>query len=172
MGLPSQRPVTRSFDVFFGQRLRKRLNKQSKRRWFETSSRSLWRHCSVFVETIASPFWKKLESVCEGVMLRSITDVIRQGFILFIVKCFYPNDYVHSSLFIILWYRPISYIFFGVTSLRDYDGVYEATRNSLDKIDMNELRTIYSHNKTKHNKTVRMHYGIHWVSVPLTVIHE
>ena len=41
-----QRPVTRSFDIFFDLRVSKRLNKQSKRRWFETPSRSLWRHCN------------------------------------------------------------------------------------------------------------------------------
>ena len=44
---PSQRPVTRSFDVFFHLRLNKRLGKQSRRRWFETPSCSLWRHCNV-----------------------------------------------------------------------------------------------------------------------------
>ena len=44
---PAQRPVTRGFDVFFDLRLNKRLRKQSKRRWFETPSRSLWRHCNV-----------------------------------------------------------------------------------------------------------------------------
>ena len=44
---PSQRPVTRSFDVFFDMRLNKRLGKQSTRRWFETPLRSLWRHCNV-----------------------------------------------------------------------------------------------------------------------------
>ena len=44
---PSQRPVTQSFDVFFDLRLNKRLSKQSRRRWFETPSRSLWRHCNV-----------------------------------------------------------------------------------------------------------------------------
>ena len=43
---PSQRPVTRSFDVFFDLRLNKRLSKQSRRRWFETPSRPLWRHCN------------------------------------------------------------------------------------------------------------------------------
>ena len=32
---PSQRPVTRSFDVLFDLRLNKRLSKQSRRRWFE-----------------------------------------------------------------------------------------------------------------------------------------
>ena len=43
---PSQRPVTRSFDVFFDLLSNKRFSKQSRRRWFETSSRSLWRHCN------------------------------------------------------------------------------------------------------------------------------
>ena len=41
---PSQRPVTRNFDVFFDLRLNKRLNKQSWGWWFETPSHSLWRH--------------------------------------------------------------------------------------------------------------------------------
>ena len=45
---PSQRPVTRSFDVFFHLRLNQRLCKQSRRRWFDTPSHSLWRHCYVF----------------------------------------------------------------------------------------------------------------------------
>ena len=34
--LPSQRPMTQSFDVFFDLGLNKRCSKQSKRRWFET----------------------------------------------------------------------------------------------------------------------------------------
>ena len=42
--IPSQRPVTRSFDVFFGLHLNKRLSKQSWGWWFETPSRSRWRH--------------------------------------------------------------------------------------------------------------------------------
>ena len=41
---PAQRPVTRSFDVFFDLRLKKRLSKQSWGWWFETLSRPLWRH--------------------------------------------------------------------------------------------------------------------------------
>ena len=44
---PSQRPVTRSFDIFFDLRLNKQLNKQSWGWWFGTPSRSLWRHCNV-----------------------------------------------------------------------------------------------------------------------------
>ena len=39
---PTQRPVTRSFDVFFDLR----LNKQSWGWWFETLSRPLWRQCN------------------------------------------------------------------------------------------------------------------------------
>ena len=43
---PSQRPVTRGFDVFFDLRLNKRLSKQLWGWWFETLSRPLWRHCN------------------------------------------------------------------------------------------------------------------------------
>ena len=46
-GFPSQRPVTRSFDVFFDVRLNKRLSTQSKCWWFETPWHSLWRYCNV-----------------------------------------------------------------------------------------------------------------------------
>ena len=45
-GFPSQRPVTQSYDVFLDLRLNKRLSKQSRWRWFETSLRSLWCHCN------------------------------------------------------------------------------------------------------------------------------
>ena len=45
-------PVTRSFDVFFDLHLNKRLSKQSWGWWFETHSRSLWRHCN---ESILRP---------------------------------------------------------------------------------------------------------------------
>ena len=44
---PSQRPVTRSFDILFDPRLNKRLSKQSWSLWFKTPSHSLWRHCNV-----------------------------------------------------------------------------------------------------------------------------
>ena len=43
---PAQRPVTRSFDVFFDLRLDWQLSKQWIRWWFETPSRPLWRHCN------------------------------------------------------------------------------------------------------------------------------
>ena len=47
MGMPSHRPVTRGFDIFFDLCLNKRLSEQSKRWWYKTPSRSLWSHCNV-----------------------------------------------------------------------------------------------------------------------------
>ena len=41
---PAQRPVTRSFDVFFDLRPNERLSKQWWGWWFETQSCPLWRH--------------------------------------------------------------------------------------------------------------------------------
>ena len=43
---PTQRPVTRSFDVFFDLRLNKRLSEQPWGWWVETPSWSLWRQCN------------------------------------------------------------------------------------------------------------------------------
>ena len=44
---PTQRAVTRNFDVFFDLRLNKRLSKQPRGWWFETPSWSFWRQCHV-----------------------------------------------------------------------------------------------------------------------------
>ena len=54
---PAQRPVTRSFDVFFDLRLNKRLSKQSWGWWFETLWRPLWRHCNVYGWIITILHW-------------------------------------------------------------------------------------------------------------------
>ena len=47
---PPQRSMTRSFDVFFVLRQNQQLSKQWTRRWFETPSCSLWRHCNEMYE--------------------------------------------------------------------------------------------------------------------------
>ena len=44
---PTQKPVTRIFDVFFDLRLNKRLSKQWWGWWFETPSRPSWLHRNV-----------------------------------------------------------------------------------------------------------------------------
>ena len=61
-GFPSQRPVKRSFNVFFDLRLNKRLSKPSRRRRFYTPSRSLWHHCN---EYFLRPIW-----MCRGGTLK------------------------------------------------------------------------------------------------------
>ena len=66
---PAQRQVTRSFDIFFHLCLNKRLNKQSWDWWFETPSRSLWRHCN------ASQCWQsdRKKANIVFVLLRNIS---------------------------------------------------------------------------------------------------
>ena len=44
--VPTQKPVTRSFDVFFNLRLNNRLSKHSWGWWFEMPSHPLWRDCN------------------------------------------------------------------------------------------------------------------------------
>ena len=51
---PAQWPVTRSFDVYFDLRLKKRLSKQSRGRRFETPS---WPYCRHFIEESVSMSW-------------------------------------------------------------------------------------------------------------------
>ena len=59
---PTQRPVTRSLDVFFDLRLDKRLSKQPWGWWYETQSWSLWRHCNE-VPVLSTKTWS---SLCTG----------------------------------------------------------------------------------------------------------
>ena len=54
---PTQRPVTRSFDVFFDLRLNKRLSKQPWGWWFETLSWSLWRHRNDILNAVELRCW-------------------------------------------------------------------------------------------------------------------
>ena len=60
---PSQRSVTRSFDVFFDLRPNKRLSKQTNRRWFKTPGRPLWRHRNVCCQPIRDSIhqcWRRM----------------------------------------------------------------------------------------------------------------
>ena len=59
---PAQRPVTRSFDVFFDLCSNKRLSKQSWGWWFETPSCPLWRHRNVV--TLSSKLYVPSRSLC------------------------------------------------------------------------------------------------------------
>ena len=67
--LPAQRPVTRSFDVFFDLCLNKRLSKQWLGLWFETPLHPLWRHCNGLASnalqlTLQTRSWQFATKVC------------------------------------------------------------------------------------------------------------
>ena len=60
---PTQRPVTRGFDVFFDLRLNKRLSKQSWGWWLETLSCSLWRQSNEGNQMVADGFPLRITNV-------------------------------------------------------------------------------------------------------------
>ena len=64
-GFSSQRPVTRSYDVYFELRQNERLCKKSRHRWFETLLCSSWCHCNVNWLT-----WKAVSICCDPLKWR------------------------------------------------------------------------------------------------------
>ena len=63
---PAQRPVTRSFDVFFDLRLIKGLIEQSWGWWFDMLSRPLWRQCNlttIWTQALKERLWATIYDV-------------------------------------------------------------------------------------------------------------
>ena len=82
---PPQRPLTRSFDVFFDLCLNKWLSKQSWGWWFETLSRSLWRHCNV-VSTAP------VDGTSAGIMMTNFfVGIAMSAFVQTFVNSFWPS---------------------------------------------------------------------------------
>ena len=79
--LPAQRPVAWSSDVFFDLRLNKRLSTQTWGWWYETPSRSLWRHCTGLL-----PDWQHKEKDVS----RHAIDNVLQG----ICLCTHERGYI------------------------------------------------------------------------------
>ena len=88
---PVQRPVARSFDVFFDLRPNKPLSKQWWGWWFETLSRPLWRHCNAVrsqsIEFHYKPVLDQLASWTQRTFLRNYTIVLDGT-----NKLFYPLE--------------------------------------------------------------------------------
>ena len=72
---PGQRPVTRSFDVFFDLRLNKRTRKHSWDWWFETPSCSLWRHCNDYLMSRHHKEWNAASPLCIQMTWLYTTDI-------------------------------------------------------------------------------------------------
>ena len=76
---PAQRPVTLTFDVFFDLRLNKRFYKQSWSWWFQTPSRSLWRHCNglaVTTRTALVELFKTWSMIMAHILVYDVSIVI------------------------------------------------------------------------------------------------
>ena len=72
-GFPSQRPVTRSFYVFFDMCISKRLSKKMRHRWLETPLRSLWCHCNE--PTGSKPLETETKQECKSRILHTSFDI-------------------------------------------------------------------------------------------------
>ena len=100
---PSQRPVTRSLDIFFDLSLNKRLSKRSRRRWFETPSRSLWRHCNgkltqTYLLCLAAGWYPdNTEEISTTVSLQLVENRKRADFVPFLLPVSDANPFSASN---------------------------------------------------------------------------
>ena len=101
---PSQRLVTRIFDVFFDLRLNKRLSKQSRHRWSKTPSHSLWRHWNVFIYFLIKFQQNILQSISLGTLTQYFMLWLEAEEWIQIFCCLYMNifkdirKYTHNGL--------------------------------------------------------------------------
>ena len=98
---PTQRPVTRSFDVFFDLRLNKRLSKQSWGWWFETLSHPLWRHRNGISENKDWIIVKShVSKIQKGIQLLPFPLTHTKYHILIEWRLFGPVDYLIDRLWL------------------------------------------------------------------------
>ena len=89
---PAQRPVMRSFDVFFDRHLNKRLSKQSWGWWFETPSCSLWCHCN---GNYLNQWWL----IAIGTLDKNLSKILTKYRTILLKKCHLQNaDHFHGTL--------------------------------------------------------------------------
>ena len=104
---PIQRPVTRSFDVFFDMHLIKRLSKHSRGWWFETLPRQLWRHCNVSVNPPTNPKRQFPAARWEKSLVKQIYEIcylIGENFRTYIIywKVLYISFVAYTRLFYLM----------------------------------------------------------------------
>ena len=88
---PSQRPTTWSFDDFFNLHLNEWLSKQSWRRWFETSSCSLWCHYNIYIVITCLNLHEILiwNSLPWWVSFHPWTSILDHSVVSFVLFCFW-----------------------------------------------------------------------------------
>ena len=122
---PAQRPVTRSFGVFFDLRPNKQLSKQPRGWWFETPSLSLWRHCNdTYPEEIGLPrAMAEMNTKAMGYRIPT-TVKCKYWYTHLIIKWYWDINFLVSVLGIIelvilmhLWVNEISHLCFTKSHL-------------------------------------------------------
>ena len=84
---PTQRPVTRSFDVYFDLRLNKRLCKQSWGWWFETLLCPLWRHSNGILDK-GKGWWSSSTAAVNTI----------ENEYLFLISCIHYSDLIMTTM--------------------------------------------------------------------------
>ena len=108
---PSQRPVTRGFETFFDLRLNKRLCKQTRHRWFETLSRSLWCHCNVFIsirlaltiETIHGAKYLVLYPNLAKILYNWSAPCVVYNFVFISIRLALTIETIHGAKYLVLY---------------------------------------------------------------------
>ena len=91
---PTQRPVTRSFDVFFDLRLFKRLSKQWWRWWFETPPCPLWRYRNVDNMNHCNQY--KIAAILQAILEVHFAGKCKEY--AFTLRMFNPNFLPHNTM--------------------------------------------------------------------------
>ena len=120
---PAQRPVMRSFDVFFHLHLNKQLSKQSWGWWFETSSHPLWCHCNETEETNKTSLCNHVCNINKLSKLHFLSSKARKSFC-----CVSIQSYSNYKLF---QFTVLSHTWFHiVNSLRPSDAIWRQRSGS------------------------------------------
>ena len=110
----TQRPVTRSFDVFFDLSLNKRLSKQWWGWWVEMPSHPSWRHCSVWL--LLDRLWPVVAKQFEAINLSLIllpSTVKRFRNSLVFIHLLNNLRRTYSSI----WHKVCCYLILNISSL-------------------------------------------------------
>ena len=140
---PTQRPVTRSFDVFFDLRMNKRLSKHSLCWWFETPPCSLWHDCNAFednkrvilflVVCVLELCWR-VWSLAHVAYLSKLQDI-------------YIYIYIYISLFLIVFVQTMRYNTFPYELFKELNMLSKHGMNNAEFIcpATNLIKRVYAY---------------------------
>ena len=163
----TQRPVTRSFDVFFDLRLNKRLSKRSWGWWFETLSYSLWCQCNGALVTSHGHFFRKTHKRHPiAHRRRRVMGVSRELKVRTIICFSLMFFFIEIALYSTVIYRYSIYdLVVHVISLHIFTRIASLSlEQSFLPVSVNQPRSLYR-NATKHTKSrtvCNLSTAIHW----------